>query len=1023
MSSPRWLTVIALVFCLAAAGAAPGRAEYFGRNKVQYDKFRFQTASTEHFDLLYYSESEAAMKDAGRMLERWHARVGSVFKTVLRKHTVILYANDADFQQTNILPGLIGQGIGGATEGVRQRMVLPLNGTYEDIDHVLGHELVHVFQFSVAEQLAWAGSQGGRLPSWFIEGMPEYLSLGGRHSQTAMWLREALLRNKLPTLDDLTLNPEYFPYRWGHALWAYIGGRWGDDAVNRLFRVCAIAGWDRGIESVLKVTPKQLSQDWHASIRSGYGPFLEGRDLAGQTGQRLDLGSEVNLAPSLSPDGSKLVCFSQRDIFTIELYLYDLKQKKMTRKLSTSLRSGHFDALRFVDSAGAWSPDSQHFCLVTYSRGANALTVVNTGNGSLEDVLRFDSIASIANPAWSPDGGQIAFTGSRGGIMDLYVVRRSDKQLKQLTRDAFAELQPSWSPDGRTIAVATDRGPGTDFHGLTYGRFQIGMVETETGAVTLLPLFPAADHSNPVFGPDGRSLFFVADRSGFSDIYRFDLEDQSLWQVTRLATGVSGLTPRSPALSVAARSGHVAFSVYENNGYQINLLTPEAGAGTRVAAAAPGLHSAAFAGQEQAAGPPVPDPAILPGQGRPSPGVVAAYLNDTKTGLPEGGAQNPRKYQPQLQLEWLGATFAGAVANQFGGLGGGIAAQFSDLLNNHTVGAAANIPGDIRDFSIQGLYWNAENRVNWGGSALRLPYFSYRPSFTETTVDGQPAIRLQQVVDRVTLYQAQALAAYPVSTIQRLEVGAAYSHYGFERTLRDTVFQNNLIVSDVTTSGQAPPPLSVAAVPIAWVSDDSYFGFTAPVRGERFRLQIEPNFGSLVYHNLLADYRRYFFHRRFTLAVRALHYGHYGPASEDNQVSQLYVGDSYFVRGYEFYTFDLANQDEGLSLDHLSGSRLAVLNLELRVPVLGTADYGLAAFPYLPLDLAVFADSGVGWMKNALPDWRFGSLSERRTPVVSAGLAARINLAGVLVLEFYWAYPFQHPAAGWHLGFQIVPGW
>jgi hypothetical protein len=46
-----------------------------------------------------------------------------------------------------------------------------------------------------------------------------------------------------------------------------------------------------------------------------------------------------------------------------------------------------------------------------------------------------------------------------------------------------------------------------------------------------------------------------------------------------------------------------------------------------------------------------------------------------------------------------------------------------------------------------------------------------------------------------------------------------------------------------------------------------------------------------------------------------------------------------------------------------------------------------------------------------------------RIPVVSTGVSARMNLFGALVLEVYYAYPFQRPKKGAHLGMSFVPGW
>ena len=79
------------------------------------------------------------------------------------------------------------------TEPLRRRIILPLGGPLADTNHVIGHELVHAFQFDITTRPNMAPGQTGaeRLPLWFIEGMAEYLSIGPVDANTAMWLRDA----------------------------------------------------------------------------------------------------------------------------------------------------------------------------------------------------------------------------------------------------------------------------------------------------------------------------------------------------------------------------------------------------------------------------------------------------------------------------------------------------------------------------------------------------------------------------------------------------------------------------------------------------------------------------------------------------------------------------------------------------------------------------------------------------------------------------------------------------------------
>ena len=219
---------------------------------------------------------------------------------------------------------------------------------------------------------------------------------------------------------------------------------------------------------------------------------------------------------------------------------------------------------------------------------------------------------------------------------------------------------------------------------------------------------------------------------------------------------------------------------------------------------------------------------------------------------------------------------------------------------------------------------------------------------------------------------------------------------------------------------------------VALVGDDSYSAFTNPIQGARYRLEVTPTFGSLVYGAALADYRKYFFMRPFTLAVRGLHYGRYGRDSDDStRMYPLFLGEETIMRGYGYGSITQeecrASQDPVLqrgcpAFTRLLGSRVAVASAEFRIPVFGIPEYGLFNFPYLPLTVSPFVDVGEAWYRTTSPTFEL-SQNGGRGLVTSAGVSARVNLLGYAVLEFYAARPFQRPTKSWVYGIQLAPGW
>jgi len=1013
--------------------AHPAAAQYFGRNAVQYENFSFKILKTQHFDVYFYDKEAAAAADAARMAERWYARLSTVLRHQLSsRQPLILYSDHPDFQQTNVLGQQPGEGTGGVTESLKRRIILPMGASLAETDHVVGHELVHAFQYDISGVGRGSIATGlNRVPLWFIEGMAEYLSIGNVDPNTTMWMRDAVRRGELPKFKDLD-SFKYFPYRWGQSFWAYMGGTYGDDIVAALFRAAGRTGnVQASIEQLTHRPVDSLFADWHRALTAGAQtvaaatgvelPTDKGRIQRERqtpvtaTGARLlvNPGKEqhYNLAPALSPDGQRMVYLSDAGLFSIDMYLANAENGRTIRKLVSATRDPHLESMQFINSAGAWDASGTRFVFGAVVTGHPALRIVNSDNGDVVKEVKFPSLGEIFNPTWSPDGKKIAFSAQVGGVTDLFVYDLDTGQLERLTDDRYADLEPAWSPDGTQIAFATDRF-GTSLERLTFGNYQLALIDARRGGqIRQLPQLSTAKHINPQWSPDGRSLYFIADPGGISNVYRLSVADGAITQVTNVFTGVSGITALSPALSVAQKAHRAVFSVYTGGGYAIQAID----------------DIQTLAGGPVRALPPAA--AVLPPLDREAVGAgIAAVLGDPLQGLPQEGsvdlASAVKAYRPKLSLDFIAQPNLAIASDRFGTyVGGGITLYWSDMLGDHNLVTMAQVNGRIEDFAALLAYANRKSRLNWLVGAQQVPYITgrLRQGFDSTGAFVQQVERFKQ-----TNRELSGIVAYPFNRSRRIEASAGVSQISFAHEIRTTTFDpfTGAVLDDRTDDLTAPGSLTLFSTTAALVHDNSFFGATGPILGDRWRLEADPTFGTLQFVTALADYRKYLMPvRPFTLAGRIMHVGRYGRDADDDRMYPLFIGYPSLVRGYDIGSFEASECGSDPNVcpvfDQLVGSSLLVGNVELRFPPLGLLGLGGGYYGALPIDAGIFYDAGVAWSGTEGAQI-FGN--GPRKIVSSAGVSLRMNLFGYAIGQMDIVHPFDRPQKDWMLRFSLTQG-
>ena len=992
----------------------PAQSQYFGQNKVNYEKFDFKVYKTPHFQIYNYLDNNRAIQDLGRQSEHWYNRHFAIFRDTIKKNPLIVYNDHPDFKQTTVISGLISVGTGGVTEGFRKRVVMPFMGSNRETDHVLGHEMVHVFQYNLIHKNDSLGFESLRnLPLWMVEGLAEYMSIGPSDNKTAMWMRDAVLQDDIPTIKQMSRNPnKYFPYRYGHAFWAFITGVWGDSMIKPMLYTTAKYGIEMAVDSLLGVPKDSLSALWQRSVKRTYKPYTKdsiqpiGKPLFTQKNS-----GELNLSPVLSPNGEYVTFLTNKNVISIDLMIANTQTREIIKKLTSTIRKSHIDDFNYIESSGSWSPDGESYALTTFSKGKNKLLIadVKGNNVKLKKQITIDGVEAFNNPEWSPDGNKILLNGLVKGQSDLYVYNLQEEQVTQLTNDKYSDLQASWSADGNKIVFISDRGPDTHLDKQIYGTYRLCTLNVATKKTDIVNIFPRSDIYSPTFSAQDTSIFFLSHADGFRNLYEYKLEEDNVYKLTDFVTGISGITDLAPAYSISQKTGDIAYTLYGEDSYQVYL-----------------------ANQKEFKRRPVnrnlsnKEPEALPPGGNRTLNIVETNL--TRYPNTPDTSYKDKPYKPKFQLEYIGSGGVGVGTSQFGTYAsGGVSALFNDVLKRHQIYTTLNVQGEIYDIGGYAAYINRETRFNWGGSFSHFIYnyfpYSYKGDTLDYNGDGdnEPVENFVEIRQRMFEDQISVFGQYPLSRKLRFEGGASISRYSFRvDSINNYYTQTGIYLGQGRNEVSRREPYYVGRGYVAYVGDNSTNGITGPLSGYKYRFQFDKMFAKYDLVATLMDFRKYFFTKPLSFGVRAFHYARYGP--DENRLYNMYVGDYYFVRGYTYGSFDRRSSNYSrnqLNPENLLGSKMGVVNAEVRLPLSGPKRLTLFKSKYLYTTLVGFFDGGFATTDYNNLEFSWTPKENTSTPIFSSGLALRVNLFGYLVLEPYIAMPFQRSDKDYSYGLLI----
>ncbi len=996
----RRILLATLMTLVAGVGLAPSRADayYFGRNKVQTDDVTWQVLVTPHFEITHVTEATDLAVRASIIAERTYREYADRLDHDLEKRVpFILYASHSAFAQTNISDELLGEGTGGFTEPMRNRMVLPYAGSHADFVHVIRHEMVHVFMFDMvfgSSRNQISRSPFFRIPLWFAEGIAEWYS-SGWDAQADMYVRDATTNDYLWPLSQVG---GFMVYKQGQAAARMISETYGEEKLVEMWRALArLRSMDRAVSHTLGLDREDLNRDFQLDMRRRYWPSFGHLEPPDEAARRLTDHVEekigFNHRPAISPDGRHVAYFSDRDGL-VSLYLMSALDGKVLRRLAQGYRANRFENLRPFQSDIAFDPTGREVAFIARSGNTETLHTIDVASG---DVTRSLSLGldGATSPTWSPDGRWLALVGTVAGRTDLYLLdfvggdggparflssRGLDGgvRIMRITDDVGDEASPAWSPDGSTLAFAHNPRAEVIYEfevdedgarRLLWARYNDGDGAVAAGHeqpadLVLLNPFTGTRHAlapaagawrDPVWIGD-RDLCVVADGNGVDNLALLQLAPgAAVVDSVRILTNVAGAVSQP---SYAPAADRLVFGGFHRGGWDVYCADEFATWRERDPAG-------------EAPGPVALSPPVLSTRDAP-PRPIA---DPDKVG-------EIHDYHPRFSVDMSGTMQGGVVSfSPQAGLAMANMIHLSDLLGDHRMTFLVNVYGSLGDSDLAASYAYLKRRIDVG-----VGLFHYKSYYNSVLTS------VGEVLPRDTFFSERnygffATAAYPFSTFERLSFSL--------QAMASEQTNYSVDPSGLYLSESAQVTYQLLQPMLTYTHDSAYYGYYGPITGSRLLMQFTPTVPvggkTLSRQTAVFDYRHYWLPwRRNSIAVRLLAAGSFGADSR-----AFVLGGPFTLRGYDFYDYQTTT--------HLAGPKFVLMNLEYRLPLLDALIFGWPVrWGFGPIGATLFFDAGAAWTDTFQPcgydsSGRWG-LEDLRG---AYGIGIRTAL-GFIPLKFDW---------------------
>ncbi len=889
--------LLTVVLAVDAAAQTP-YVPYYGKNKIRYDNFEWHIYATDHFEIYYYPEVKQHLERITSYAESAYQQVSSDLKHDLAfKVPLVIYKTQSEFQQQNIEPTELPEGVLAFAEPYRDRMVLPIDEPSDALYRLITHELTHIFEFDIIPRSLLRRG----LPLWVDEGLSDFMT-GYWNPFDLMTVRDAAISDTIPPMSDFqgqAFVDGRLPYNLGHAAFEFIESRWGKEGLRQFLfalRKNVIGGGESAYEEAFRLKAEEFDEQFEKYLKDRFKPFRDkerpadyGRNLAPKR-EKTPYVAVVSIEPSPSGDLMAVAAGNRKDQ-ELDIILMSTKDGKVIRNLTGGFNKDK--GYEYIVTPGgfrnnavpwmSWAPAGDRIAYFARTEKVKTLILQNAVTRKIERRIELKTVDMPESPDISPDGKEVAFSALSSAIGDIFIVNIESGTVRNVTNDQFGDYAPTWTPDGKGLVYLArvsgndkmfriDLATGTKTQ-LTFGTHDDGGAQFVDNDTLIFP--STALDPNQVVDPE------VARNGNIFNLWTLNLKSGELRQYTDTLTANT-----SPVVLRGDTPNKIAFVTYYKGEYGIHTLNRDKP-----------LH-------------------VVASSDFGAPGPIIDFQAPLQHTLV---AENARKKGTFEKLFLEGRPPVNVGVTSGGDLFGGTQVTFTDVLGDKQFNMFVASVSQYRTMSFS--YINLSRRFQYALQAYSQTQFYYGYDtgvlygYSYGFIDRDDALATQ------TSRGATAYGIYPLNRYARLELSTGFLQYQQEYNepiLQEAadIYQEATYGRQLFYSGQFMP------LGVSFVQETTVFREYGPLAGNtvRFGYEYAPGWGDLLSRQTVDADARYYMRigTNGVLALRARGFKSWGEFP-----GYLYFGGNSEMRGYDYLEF--------------LGNKAFFTNAELRFPLIEAA--------------------------------------------------------------------------------------